>query len=50
LLIIHAQHFIYLMNHDTIKKPQNCHTFLFQIYSNEANKNIMLKFIQRSTQ
>jgi hypothetical protein len=50
LLIIYGQHFIYLMNHDIIRKSQNCHTFLFQIYSNEANKNIMLKFIQKSNQ
>jgi hypothetical protein len=40
-----------VLNYETIRKSQNSHTFLnFKSYSNEANKSIMLKFIQISLQ
>jgi hypothetical protein len=40
-----------VLNYETIRKSQNWHNFLnFKSYSNEANKSIMLKFIQRPLQ
>jgi hypothetical protein len=40
-----------VLNYETIRLSQYQHTFLnFKSYSNEANKSIMLKFIQRSLQ